>query len=125
MPELVSQILSIIENGSLAASFANLDCNAALDARDHNRDFETSWCRLLEEVERRWQIIDLPQHLRNQVEAVRQRSFYAVSRVTGQHEIASYVSDDLELIARAHLLLLDSPLLKELWDAYHRGTFPH
>ena len=38
--------------------------------------------------------------------------------------IASYVSDDLNLVIRGKLLGLSDDLLDHLWRAYDRGEFP-
>jgi hypothetical protein len=58
------------------------------------------------------------------VEDIRRESFLAVSRATGQHEIASYVSDDFDLIVRASLIGMTEPLLDRMWEVYERGEFP-
>ena len=44
--------------------------------------------------------------------------------VEDEHEIASYVSDDLDLIARGEALGLSHPLLAWLWESYEKGQFP-
>jgi predicted membrane-bound mannosyltransferase len=63
--------------------------------------------------------------IRELVGVIRRESFLAVSRATRQHEIASYVSDDLDLIVRARLVGASSGFIGELWEAYDRGEFPH
>jgi hypothetical protein len=57
-------------------------------------------------------------------EDIRRESFLAVSRATTQHEIASYVSDDFDLIVKAAILGLDDPFLSTMWDAYARNEIP-
>jgi hypothetical protein len=121
----LTTILQRIAEGSLLppASFAELDCDAALDARDQE-DFDSRWVQLSDEIDRRWTTATVPEDLYALAEDIRRESFLAVSRATTQHEIASYVSDDFELIVRGRLLGLTDPLLDELWGAYDEGTFP-
>ncbi|QDU49450.1 hypothetical protein [Gimesia panareensis] len=50
--------------------------------------------------------------------------FIAVSQATNQHEIASYVADDLELILNAHQNQSSHPFVKQLAESYAQGQFP-
>jgi hypothetical protein len=124
--EWLNLILRRIAEGSLlpATYFAELDCDAALDCRDRDEAFDASWVRLYEEVQRRWARASVAVNLRTLAEAIRQESFLAVSRATGQHEIASYVSDDFDLVVRGRLVGLADPLLDQLWRVYDEGKFP-
>jgi hypothetical protein len=106
------------------AYFASLDCNAVLDARDEDPSFEGEWLRLLTEIDRCWPAADLLEELRSLLEDIRRESFFSVSRSTGQHEIASYVSDDFDVLTRGRLLGIVAPLLAEMWTVYERGEFP-
>lgn len=54
-------------------------------------------------------------------EDIRRESFLSVSRATTQHDIASYVSDDFDLIVKAAILGFDDPFLSAMWDAYARN----
>lgn len=47
-----------------------------------------------------------------------------VSGATAQHEIASYVSDDFELIAKAAATNTVRSFIQSLWSAYTRQTVP-
>ena len=58
------------------------------------------------------------------MEAIREEAFLIVSNATGQHEIASYVSDDFDLLCRCHVLGIKHPIIEHLWLAYQSGTFP-
>lgn len=40
------------------------------------------------------------------------------------HEIAGYVSDDFEMIARSRLLEETHDFIEKLWDSYNQGEFP-
>jgi hypothetical protein len=124
--ESLTLILRRIVEGSLvpAAYFVGLDSDAALDAREQDKEFVASWVRLSDELECRWAKITVSEELRTLAEETRRESFLAVSRATQQHEIASYVSDDLDLIVRAQIIGLTDPLLDQLWHAYDAGEFP-
>ena len=62
--------------------------------------------------------------VRQLAEDIRRESFLAVSRVTSQHELASYVSDDFGLIAHAVATGYDDPWLNGLWMAYKANGLP-
>ena len=126
MADWLNSILLRINDGSLlpAAYFVGLDCDAALDSRDGAKDFEAAFIRVSDEVEPRWKASDVAEPLRSLAEDIRRESFLVVSRAAGQHEIASYVSDDFDLIVRARLIGMSNPLLDQLWNAYDGGTFP-
>jgi hypothetical protein len=123
----LQSILVRIADRSLlpAASFAYPSQNAALNARDRDNNWESRWTRLYDEIERRWPGANVPEDLRTLAGDIRRESFLAVSRASGQSEIACYVSDDFDLIVRGRLLDVADPLLEQLWDAYERGKFPH
>lgn len=104
--------------------FAGLDCDAALEARDDDEDFDQAWTEIDREVERRWAKGSVNEETRSVVEDIRREAFLAVSRATQQHEIASYVSDDLNLIAWGRVLGVDDRFLDQLWDCYNSGRFP-
>lgn len=103
--------------------YARLDCDTALDTRDTDADFAAAWVRHFAEVDRRWAATAAPAEAQALVEDFRRESFLAVSRATGQHEIAGYVADDLDLIVRGRLVDLKE-FLEKLWCAYERGEFP-
>jgi hypothetical protein len=52
----LKSVLSRIKDGTLlpAAHYGQLDCDAALDARDRDSEFDTEWVRQSKEIEGRW-----------------------------------------------------------------------
>lgn len=126
MEKWLSSILARIATGELLPDdcFGSLDCDAALDARDRDAEFDAEWVRLDNEVSRRWDARAVESSLSTLAEDIRRESFLAVSRATGQHEIAGYVSDDFDLIIRVRLLGITEPLLDQMWGVYERGEFP-
>jgi hypothetical protein len=126
VPVALDAILSRITDGSLlpAGYYAALDRDSALDARDSDRSFTSAWAAAHEQTEAAWASSPIDDRWRDLVERVRREAFLAVSRATSHHEIASYVSDDLDLIARGEALGLSHPLMAWLWESYERGRFP-
>jgi hypothetical protein len=124
--EWLKTTLQRIADGSLlpAAYFGALDLDTALDACDQDKEFETSWNRVRQEIEQRWARSTIGERVRALAEDIRRESFMAVSRATRQHEIASYVSDDFDLIVRGRILGVADPILDQLWQAYDDGRFP-
>jgi hypothetical protein len=126
MADWPKSVLSRIKDGTLlpAAHYGELDYDAALDARDRDSEFDSEWVRLSDEIERRWGVATIHAEAEALVEDIRRESFLAVSRATQQHEIASYVSDDFELIVKGRLLGMEESFLRQLWTVYERGDFP-
>jgi hypothetical protein len=122
----LESILNSITDRALLppAYYRQLDCDRVLDARDKNKEFEGGWISLSEKIKALWPSADVSATDQQRAEDIRRESFLAVSRATEQHEIASYVSDDFDLIIRGKLLGLREPFLDQLWDAYQRGEFP-
>ena len=75
-----------------------------------------------EKVKERWATTTIPEKLRTLAEDIRRESFTTVSRSTRQHEIASHVSDDFDLIVRGWLVGATDPLLTKLWDESCEST---
>jgi hypothetical protein len=122
----LDSIILRIKEGSLlpAKYYAELDIDAALNARDTNEQFSAAWNKLYHQVDVLWRNAEARTALQTSVEAVRRESFIRVSQHTHQHEIASYVSDDLDLIARAKVVGVTDPFLEQLWNIYKKGEFP-
>ena len=96
--------------------------NAILDGRNDS-SFKTSWTRASSEVEKSWRALSAPADVRDRIEEVRRSAYNAIGNVTGRHELASHVSDDLEMIAKAAAAGLADPFVRSLWDLYESGTF--
>lgn len=126
MEGLLNTIVADIASGRLLppAYYQRLDCDQALDARDSDETFAAEWTRIFKEAKRRWAEADISKEGRTLAEVIRRESFMAVSNATKQHEIASYVSDDLDLIVRGRILGMEYKLLGQLWAKYQSGEFP-
>lgn len=102
--------------------YAALACDDALDQRDLPGRFDSDWALVYEATRARWN--DVSTEVRFQSDAIRREAFLIVSNATGQHEIASYVSDDFDLLSRCQVLGIVHPLSEYLWKAYQSGKFP-
>lgn len=103
----------------LVAAIEELGIDALLAARD-DPEFDTAWVAANEAVEEAAEEIDYdenPYELSSLAHA-------AVFEVTGNGELAGYVSDDFELIGRALATGSSSEFLCSLWAAYARGDLP-
>lgn len=102
--------------------YASLDCDDALDRRDSDREFGSEWVRAHRFSESRWTGAD--SIIQSQIDTIRKESFLVVTEATNHHEIASYVSDDFDLIGRCSVLALEDAFVIRLWQSYQSGTFP-
>jgi len=102
--------------------YAGFVCDDALDQRDSSGPFDSDWSEVFNATKERWR--DVSSEVRAQVEEIRREVFLVVSKATHQHEIASYVSDDFDLICRCKVLAIEHPIIEHLWLAYQSGTFP-
>jgi len=121
-----AEILTRIKDGALLppATIAALDHDAILDERDSDTAFEAEWTRCYNEIENKWAAADVDQETAGLKNDIRRESFLTVSHATTQHEIASYVSDDFDIIVRGSILGMNDPFLNRLWDVYNRNEIP-
>ena len=121
-----TDVLTRIKNGSLLPKIiiSTLQHDEILDERDSNAGFEAQWMRCYNLIEEKWQPANIKQELITLKDDVRRESFLSVSLATNQHEIASYVSDDFDLIIRGILLGINDEFLNSLWEAYNQNEIP-
>jgi len=127
MIQFIDKVLESIEKGSLlpASYYSTLDIESALNARDNHPTFGLEWSGLFKSIETAWECSAQPELTKAKLYKIRESSFLLVSKATSQSEIASYVSDDLELITKAKLLGVSHHFLEPLWCSYESGTFPY
>ena len=121
-----TEIVRRITDGTLLSPelIAALDHDSILDERDGDAAFEAQWMQCYNEIEAKWSIANVDKETVALAEDIRRESFLSVSRVTNQHEIASYVSEDFDIIIRGCILELDNEFLNKLWDAYNQNEIP-
>lgn len=121
----IENVLELIKSGQLVSSFNELnDWDAILDERDKNPDFESAWRKCFDEIERAWEKAAVSSEVSLMIETIRCEVFLDVSRATNQHEIASYVSDDFDIIARSSVLKWNDSFIEHLWNTYQSGEIP-
>ncbi len=127
MTQFIDKILEGIETGSLlpASYYATLDVELALNARDNHPTFGIEWSNLFKSIEDAWECSAQPEPTKTKLYNIQKSSFLLVSKATSQSELASYVSDDLDLITKASILGVSHHFLESLWNSYESGKFPY
>lgn len=87
------------------------EMDSLLDIRDSD-PFDSAWCNLDQQVGGDERHPDA------------KNIFMGISNATSQHEITSYIADDIDLIYRAKLRNVESPFLAVLKRSYAEGTVP-
>ena len=118
-------LLDAIRQGKLIPRemFVRDDLDDVLDERDET-EFEKPWLDCSERIKAAWESNPVDEMTTTTMDEIRKESFLAVSRATQQHEIASYVSDDFELISKSIALDLNDPYATELLETYRSGKIP-
>lgn len=122
----LKDIQKAIETGTVLApdKIAALDHDAILDARD-GKSFSDEWMQSCKTIDDAWSRFESAAEYDSQLEGIRRESFMMVSNATNQHEIASYVSDDFEIIAKAAVTETDDSFIVSMWSAYTQQTVPY
>jgi hypothetical protein len=120
------EILAAIDNGTLLgpATFEKVDCDAVVDALDNSPAYEAEWLKLKEAVDHAWETAAPSKVICDLSERIRKHVFLVVSTTSHQHEIASYVSDDFDLIVRGRVAGVKSAFLERLWAVYQAHGLP-
>ena len=122
MPLTFELLTSQIENGQLV----HLGCDraewdAARNSRETNREFDQAWLTARKHVT--FAAENAPPDSRSLAADLARRAFLIVSQLTGQHEIASFVSDDIELLALASLASVHDTFIERLDAGYILNGF--
>ena len=86
--------------------------------------FEQPWLAVFDAVESVASLDRLRPDQRLVVDRIREAAYKQVFRATSHPDLAAYVSDDFDLIARAIVAGHHSPWLASLLSAYSHGRFP-
>lgn len=121
----LDEIQARVLDGSIVPSsfYASLDCDSALDVRE-THGFDDGWSHLFGQIDAAWRRAMVDHVVTDRITAICRDAHGVVDRATRHHEIAAYVANDLELIARGAVLGRDDHLLIWLWRAYRAGQFP-
>jgi hypothetical protein len=104
-------------------NFSNLNEGAIaemLDNRD-SEEFESDWLRVFQLIGQR-QFTESASEL---ISEIREEAYKKTFSSTQHSELASYVADDFELIAKSLLSEFNDEWLNALLLAYLQGQFPH
>ena len=125
---ILARLSSALEaEALLPAVFRHLGDDASIDHALSQRDhpaFEQPWLTAFAAVESVASLNQLSPAQRLVVDRVREVAYKQAFRATSHPDIAAYVSDDFDLIARAIVAGQDSPWLASLLSAYAHGRFP-
>ncbi len=122
---MLKTVLIKIESASLLkqSTFDSTDLDDVLDNRDR-LPFDSNWIKCYNEINAELVTNPLSKEDMSTIEIIRENAFKAVSSVTNQHEIASYISDDFDLIAKSIALASQNAFAKSLYDSYLNGIIP-
>ncbi|WP_341278342.1 hypothetical protein [Paenibacillus sp. FSL H8-0537] len=118
----LDNLLESLEAGSLLTeqTFSELDADQYLDKRDAN---DEEWIT----ASKRWELdadgTDVEES--EQIRAGREQAFKQAFRLTENHDLAGYISDDIRLICMA--LKQDGgedPVIKHMLSSYLQGQLP-
>ena len=104
-------------------NFTNLDnetIDEILDSRDSN-EFESDWLKVSQTLEKKRFSADNVAAIEN----IRQIAYKKTFDSTNHSELAAYVADDFEMIAKSLLADYNDEWLNVLFLSYLHGLFPH
>ena len=125
MLPMLEDILRMLQDRELlpATAFVGIDYDAVLDWRDTD-PFDAEWVRASGALEGMRAAAEPGPDFGRLFDDVRREAFMITTRATGHHEIASYISEDFELIALDSAFAAADPFVAKLWAAYSRGELP-
>ncbi len=114
----LQNLKELLANGQIIhfGKFTEEEISAMLDSRD-NEDFETDWLRVFQVVEN--------QPNDSNIEEIRQIAYKKSFETVPHSELAAYVADDFEIIAKSLQIGFDDEWLNSLFLSYLHGVFPH
>lgn len=126
MENSLHEMLASLNEGRILSgtTFANVDCDEVLQARDEEPAFESEWNRCFAILDKEWSDQDISPEVDEMVDEIREQSYMIASDSTEQHDIAHCISEDFEMFARSAVLDITDPFLEALWDAYENETIP-
>lgn len=115
-----------VDDGSLLQrkAFTNVDLEAILDDRDESF-FEENWIKAYEDINERWKYCTTADARKSEIDLIREFAFKKCYEYSGQPEIAAYVCDDFELMAKAAAMRYDLRFVTEMMRVYTNGGIPH
>ncbi len=121
----LEKLTVMIEKGRLLSPemFGGLDIDAALDQRD-SPEFDEHWMNIYNKVEEESSAEPLGERELSRVERAAEVAYKTSFQNSESPELAGYISDDFDLIAKALLLSFNDSWLNSLLASYCDGRFP-
>ncbi|WP_445360963.1 hypothetical protein ACJJIL_00895 [Microbulbifer sp. EKSA005] len=94
------------------SSKSNEELDDILDQRDE-QNFDSAWCQVYEVVDE------------VSVDFEGEALFKDLSKLVSQHEIVSYIVDDLNVLKKAEEIGVTPPFVLFLRESYEEGVVPH
>ncbi len=122
---MLKTLLTQINSGNCInkIAFDSIDLDTILDCRDLP-PFDSNWVKCYNEIENELVKNPLSNEDLSTIDIIREKAFKAVSSLTSQHEIASYISDDFDLIAKSMALSSNNAFATVLYKSYCDGKIP-
>lgn len=106
-----------------AEALSQNDYDALLDDRDAD-EFAEPWTAAYEASKEPYQKIAANQELKARVDKIREHVYKRVYKQTQVSDLASYISDDVDLISRYLLAEMSSDWVNALWLSYKEQAIP-
>lgn len=122
--QLINDLVVKIQSGQLL-TFAGVDWTLVddlINARD-SEEFEERWLSAFQPIEARASELSIAE--KDAIDTLREASYKAAFASSESPDIAAFVSDDMEMIARAVSFRINDPWLNGLWMEYKRDRFPN
>ncbi|WP_086929576.1 hypothetical protein [Agarilytica rhodophyticola] len=125
MTKQLQKIIHLINTGDLLSTkiFSAIDIDSALDKRDSG-PFDSHWMSAFNETESIYKKMALNEQVIASINKIRELAFKAVKEAADS-EIAAYVSDDFELIAKSVVINSTNLWVSALFSTYISGNFPY
>jgi hypothetical protein len=104
--------------------FRSKDLELFLDERDDS-NFDDEWIRVFNKINELEMKNTIKSDLKNSIDRIREVSFKKAYEFTNNADLAGYVSDDMELIAKGILLEYQDKWLAAVYNLYKQKVFPH
>jgi hypothetical protein len=117
----LAQLRDQIINGNLLGSdvFKELDLDKALDGRDEV-SFDQTWINAFKSLEK----LQIKTADIQTIDSIREAAFKVTYNHCEDSDLAGYISDDFELIAKAFLFNLDNSFINAIWLCYKKHIIP-
>lgn len=124
MIDQLYNLLKMIKAGKIINDkmVKDLDVENALNLRE-NPEFESQWLRVADSIKQIERAI--PDDVVALIDEISKEAFLLIDILIGENsELADYVCDDFELIAKGIILDYKDGWLNALWLSYKRNHFP-